>query len=61
MNKRFSEEQKHDIDHKKSYDDEAQSQREYISKIIAFFNIVFILQRESAEIMRKYQTAFQCH
>ena len=51
MNEEFSEEQKHDIDYQRSHDDEAQNQRKYIAKLITFFDIVFVLQREPAEIM----------
>ena len=51
MNEEFSEKQKHDIDHRKSHDDKAQNQREHIINFIVFLDIVFVLQRESAEIM----------
>ena len=57
MNKNFSEKQKHNIDYKKSHNDETQSQREHITKIIIFFNVVFILQRKSVEIMQECQIA----
>ena len=61
MNKRFSEKQKYDINYQKSYDDEAQNQREYIAKLIVFFNVIFVLQRELVKIMRKCQITFQCY
>ena len=51
MNEEFSEEQKHDIDYRRSHDDGAQDQRKHITKLIIFFNVVSVLQRESAKIM----------
>ena len=61
MNEEFSEEQKHHINYWRSQDDEAQNQRKHIAKFIILFNIVFILQREFAEIMWECQITFQCH
>ena len=43
--------QKHNIDYRKLYNDETQSQRKHIAKFIIFLNVVFVLQREFAEIM----------
>ena len=51
MNKKLSEKQKHDINYRRSHDDETQNQREHIVKFIIFFDVVFILQRELVEIM----------
>ena len=51
MSEKFSEKQKHDIDYRKSHDDEAQNQRKYIAKFIIFFDVVFVLQRELVKIM----------
>ena len=51
MNEEFFEKQKHDIDYWKSHDDEMQNQRKHIAKFIILFDVVFILQREFAEIM----------
>ena len=51
MNEKFSEKQKHNINYRKSHDDEAQSQRKHIVKFIIFFDVVFVLQREFIEIM----------
>ena len=45
MNKRFFEKQKHDIDYRRTYNDETQNQRTYIIKLIIFSNVVFVLQR----------------
>ena len=61
MSKKFFEKQKHDIDHWRSHDDEAQNQREHIAEIIIFFNVVFVLQCEFVEIMWECQTALQCY
>ena len=51
MSEKFSEEQKHDINYRKSYNDEAQNQRKHIIKFIIFLNVVFVLQREFVKIM----------
>ena len=55
MNEKLSEEQKHDIDYWKSYDDEAQNQRKHIARFIIFFDAVSVLQRESVKIMWECQ------
>ena len=51
MNEEFFKEQEHDINYQKLHDDETQDQRKHITKFIIFLNIVFVLQREFAEIM----------
>ena len=51
MNEEFSEKQKHDINYRKSYDDEAQNQHKHIAKFIIFLDVVFVLQRESVKII----------
>ena len=51
MNEEFSEKQKHDIDYRRSYDDETQNQRKHIAKFIVFLDVVFVLQREFVKIM----------
>ena len=51
MGEELSEEQKHDIDYRKLHDGEAQNQRKHIAKLIIFFDVVSVLQREFAEIM----------
>ena len=61
MNKKLFEKQKHDIDHWRLHNDEAQNQREHIVKVIDFFDVVFVLQREFTEIIQKCQIAFQCY
>ena len=53
MNEELSEEQKHDIDYRKSYNDKTQNQRKHIAKFIIFFDIVFVLQREFIKIIQK--------
>ena len=53
MSVELSEEQKHDINYWKLYDDEAQNQRKHIAKFIIFFDVVFVLQREFIEIIWK--------
>ena len=58
MNEKLSKKQKYNIDRRRSHDDETQNQREHIAKLIVFFNVIFILQRESIKIMRKYQIMF---
>ena len=61
MSEELFEEQKYDINYWRSRDDEAQSQRKHIAEFIIFFDVVFILQRRSAEIMWECQIMFQCH
>ena len=51
MSEKFFKKQKHDIDHRRSYDDKMQNQREHIAIFIAFFDVIFVLQREFIEIM----------
>ena len=51
MNKKLFEKQKHDINYRKSYDDETQNQRKHIAKLIIFLNVVFVLQRKFIKIM----------
>ena len=51
MNEELFEKQKHDIDYRKSHDDEAQNQRKHIAKFIFFLDVVSVLQREFVEIM----------
>ena len=51
MNEKLSKKQKHDIDYRKSYNDEMQSQRKHIAKFIILFDVVFVLQREFVEII----------
>ena len=51
MNEELSEKQKYNIDYRKSHNDEAQNQHKDIAKLIIFFDVVFVLQRESVEIM----------
>ena len=51
MNKKLFEKQKYNINYRKSHDDETQNQRKYIAKFIIFFDIVFVLQRKSVEII----------
>ena len=49
MSERFSEKQKHYIDHQKIHADETSNQREHIAKFFIFFDIIFILQCEFIE------------
>ena len=49
MNEKFSEKQKHHINHREIYADETLNQREYIAKLFSFFDIIFILQCEFIE------------
>ena len=58
MNERLFKEQKHNINYRKIYDDEMQSQRKYIAKIIILLSAVFILQRESIKFVQKYEITF---
>ena len=51
MNEKLFKKQKHDINYRRSYDDETQNQRKHIAKFIILLDVVFILQRESVEIM----------
>ena len=51
MNEELFEEQKHDIDYRRSHDDETQNQRKHIAEFIIFFNIVSVLQRGPVKIM----------
>ena len=49
INERFSEKQKHYIDHRKIHANETLNQREHIAKFFIFFNIIFILQYKFIE------------
>ena len=51
MNKKLFEKQKHDINYRKSHNDETQNQRKHIAEFIIFFNVIFILQREFVNFM----------
>ena len=51
MNEELSEKQKHDIDYRKSHNDETQNQRKHIAEFITFLNAVSVLQREFVKIM----------
>ena len=51
MNEKFSKKSKHDINYRRSYDDETQNQRKHIAKFIIFFDVVSVLQREFVKIM----------
>ena len=59
MNEEFSEEQKHDIDYWRLYDNEMQNQRKHIAEFIILFDVVFILQYKFAEIIWKCQITSQ--
>ena len=51
MNEEFSEKQKHDINYRRLHDEKMQNQHKHIVKLIIFFDVIFVLQRESVEIM----------
>ena len=51
MSEKLSEKQKHDINYRKSYDNETQNQRKHIAEFIIFFNVISVLQREFVKIM----------
>ena len=51
MNEELFEKQKHNIDHQKSHDGEAQNQRKHNARFIILFDVVSILQRRLVEIM----------
>ena len=53
MNKKFLEEQKHHIDHRKIHADETSNQREHIARFFTFFNIILVLQCEFTENVRE--------
>ena len=61
MSEKLFKKQKYNINYEKSYDDEAQNQREHIAKIIIFFDIIFVLQYKFVEIIRECKIAFQCY
>ena len=61
MNEKLFKKQKHNIDYQKSHDDEVQNQRKHIAEFIILFDILSVLQCESAEIMWECQIMSQCH
>ena len=49
MNEKFSEEQKHHINHRKIYAGGTLNQREHITEFFILFDIIFVLQCEFIE------------
>ena len=49
MNEKFSEKQKHHIDHRKIHTSKTSNQREHIAELFILFDIISVLQCESTE------------